>query len=147
MKTIIKAALVILVLLLFSIFGNLIVQAINEEELDLSNLGCLISLGISLAAIVFLYKYYDSPRKCNKHGYYFGFWALSVMLSGLTTFIIADANNWAYIFFMDMATIESAASIGIFNALVAFFSFLAFTTIGRMISNSLVHYPYFGKGA
>ncbi|MDR2554421.1 MAG: hypothetical protein LBC64_03235 [Fibromonadaceae bacterium] len=148
MKTIINVAWIILVLLLSSAFGNIIVQTINEEDLDLSNLGCLgISLGISLALILFLYIYYDSPRKCNKHRYYFGFLALSVILSLLTTFFIADVNIWTFIFFMDLATIENAASIGIFNAFVAFFSFLAFTTIGRKISSSLVHYPYFGRGA
>jgi len=148
MKTIIIAAWVILGLLLLSVFGNIVVQVIDEEELDLSNLGCLgISLGISLLMILILYIRYDSPRKCNKCRYYFGFLALSVILSLLTTFLIADVNIWTYIFFMDLATIENSASIGIFNAVVAFVSFLAFTIIGRKISNSLVHYPYFGKGA
>jgi len=148
MKTIIIVAWVILGLLLLSVFGNLIVQTIDEEELDLSNLGCLcISLGISLLMILILYIRYDSPRKCNKLRYYFIFCALSVVLSGLIVFFIADVNIWTYIFFMDLATIESSASIGIFNAFAAFISFLAFTIIGRKISNSLVHYPYFGKGA
>jgi len=109
---------------------------------ELTYANVFFPFGFSFFAILFLYKYFDSPKECANLKPFF-FWlfftpALSVIIIILLSLIGVSED-------LDS---EPSKLEFVFAFLSAFIYFLLFIPLGRHIwsRGSLVHYPYFGKG-
>jgi len=110
-------------------------------ELGFANV--FIPLIFSFLAILFLYKFFDSPKKCAniKPFFFFLFFtpivsvAIIILLS-----LIGASEDLDY---------EPSRLEYVFAIISTMIYFILFIPVGRNIwsKGSLVHYPYFGKGA
>jgi len=107
---------------------------------ELSWANVFIPIAASFIAIFLLYKIFDSPKKCADKKPFFFFLFLTPIISVGLVFLIGTVGD---------TESEPSKLEFVFVFISTFIYFISFIPLGRHIwsKGSLVHYPYFGKGA
>jgi len=109
-------------------------------ELGFANV--LIPFIFSFIAILFLYKFFDSPKECANLKPFFSFFFFTPFIS------VAIIIFLSFIGTGEDIDSEPSRLEYVFAFISTFLYFVLFIPIGRHIwsKGSLVHYPYFGRG-
>jgi len=107
---------------------------------ELSWANVFIPIAASFIAILLLYKIFDSPKKCADKKPFFLFLILTPIISTGLVFLIGAVGD---------AEADPSKLEFVFAFIFTLIYFYSFIPLGRYIwsKGSLVHYPYFGKGA
>jgi len=110
-------------------------------ELNYANV--LTPFIFSFIAILFLYKFFDSPKKCADKKPFFFFLFFTPIISVAIVILISFIGTAE-----DLDSEPSKLEF-VFAFISTLIYFILFIPIGRHIwsKGSLVHYPYFGRGA
>ncbi|GBU25694.1 hypothetical protein R83H12_02349 [Fibrobacteria bacterium R8-3-H12] len=110
-------------------------------ELGFANV--LTPFVFSFIAILFLYKYFDSPKECANLKPFFAFFFFTPVVSVAIIILLSFISTGEDI------DSEPSKLEYVFAFISTLIYFVLFIPIGRHVwsKGSLVHYPYFGRGA
>ena len=110
---------------------------------ELTYANVLIPFISSFFAILFLYKFFDSPKECANLKPFFLFLLFTPVIS------VAIIILLSFIGVSEDSDSEPSNLEFVFAFISTLIYFISFIPLGRQVwsKGSLVHYPYFGKGA